>query len=98
MKKINFLIILFSIVCANSFGQFWLENFDGSNTTNPPVIPNECNGVTGYYGIVCGFNVGCGNSCTPIFSDCVIFDVFGVVCEIDCYSFLRALLCHCLCE
>ena len=62
MKK-NILFFLFILSSVNLFGQIWLENFDGSNVTNPISTSLQCNdnGGVSYFGIMCGFGVGCGN-------------------------------------
>lgn len=59
-KKINFLLVLFSLVSLTGFGQIWIEDFDGGNTTNTISTSTQCNNNgNSYYGFVCENGGGC---------------------------------------
>ena len=70
MKKLttNFGILSVLIFCLPflaSAQSLWLEDFDGSNTTNPVISPNICPSPftdnRDYFNIVCNNGVGCLN-------------------------------------
>jgi len=61
----SFALILFLMpLTANA--QLWVEDFDGSNTTNPPAFSLQCSDDRDYIDIVCQNGAGCAN---PINSD-----------------------------
>jgi len=56
-----FLFFLLSFFSLNSYAQIWIDDFDGSNITNPVSTSTQCNnGGNSYYGIVCSPGGGCG--------------------------------------
>jgi len=58
--KINFFLILFLGLSSVGSSQIWIDDFDGSNATNPYFGFDECylNGES-YFGIMCPSGGGC---------------------------------------
>ncbi|MFK8164751.1 MAG: T9SS type A sorting domain-containing protein [Lewinella sp.] len=78
MKHITLLLLFFSPLLLEA--QLWSEDFDGSNTTNAPVLPAECYGSSrDYIGYVCADGDGCTNEINADFnfvgSDGIYFGV-----------------------
>jgi len=69
MKKYIAVFFLFFTLSTITYGQFWIDDFDGSNTTNPVSLSLQCNDDgDSYYGILCDFNAGCGNEIAAVYS------------------------------
>jgi len=55
-------LFLSLFICQISFGQIFIEDFDGSNTTVTTTFSQNCNdGVDDYFDVVCLNGTGCGN-------------------------------------
>jgi hypothetical protein len=79
MKKFDFLFRILAIsmlfLPMSADAQLWSENFDGSNTTNPPIFSRQCFSPKDYINVVCQNGNGCDNEIEDIF---VFFDADGV--------------------
>lgn len=65
-------LILFNPIASSQ--PIWIDDFDGSNSTNTPQLSGplcngNVNGADGYWGIMCDVGVGCGNEIPTILSD-----------------------------
>jgi len=69
MRILCFILLSFTLLATNAYGQIWIDNFDGSNTA--AFTTNQtCNNVPGggdlfYFGVVCNPGAGCGNEIDP---------------------------------
>lgn len=59
------LLIFLSPLVSNA--QIWVEDFDGSNATNPPAFSLQCSDDRDYIDIVCQNGGGCANPINSVF-------------------------------
>jgi len=67
-------VILFFFMPLTTNAQLWIEDFDGSNTTNIPVWSEMCSDDRDYFDVVCQNGGGCLNE---VNSDWVLNNVTG---------------------
>ena len=83
MKKLLLLPFFLLFFCCISFGQIWFEDFDGSNSTNPVILNEDCNDGEDYWGVVCLSGEGCGNEIDPNYTYIGTSGSFLGACDTD---------------